>query len=118
MASIVAKRWKPLTNYMEESVFYLNDVTARFRYDNNVRTDEIQGHTYTATSTDTFDQIHVFIEGKKPLIEPEKLHQAQEDGERIFVEFENAVIRPYYSDRTKSIEDSIRATGVKLVETR
>ena len=83
MASIVAKRWKPLTNYMEESVFYLNDVTARFRYDNNVRTDEIQGHTYTATSTDTFDQIHVFIEGKKPLIEPEKLHQAQEDGERI-----------------------------------
>ena len=67
MASIVAKRWEPLTNYMEEPVFYLNDITARFRYENNMRTDEVLGHVYTATNTDTFDQIHVFIEGKKTL---------------------------------------------------
>lgn len=118
MSSIVTQKWKPLEVFLKEKNYYLNGITVRKEYVNNERTNEVLGHVYTATNTDTYDQIHVFVEGKKPLIEPDKLQQAQEDGERIFVEFENAVIRPYYSERTKSIEDSIRASGVKLIETR
>ena len=44
------------------------------------------------------------------------LEELQEAGERIFVEFENAVVKPYFNERTHSIEDSIKADAVTLVK--
>lgn len=65
-----------------------------------------------------FEQIEVFVAGSTPLLTPERLEELQESGERVFVEFENAVVKPYYSERTHSIEDSIKADAVHLVETK
>lgn len=116
MSSLISKRPMPLTQLVEEPVYYCHSVTTRFKYDDGKRTDTISGYVYTATNTETFEQIQVVIEQKKPLMSPEKLMQLQDEGEKVFVEFINAAVRPYYSERTKSIEDSIKADDVKLVE--
>ena len=118
MASLFLKRLFALKGIVAEPVYYCHGVKIIFRYENGTKTDEIQGYKYLATNTDTFEQIEVFVSGDKPLIPPEQLSELQESGERIFVEFENAVVKPYYSERTKSIEDSIKADAVHLVETK
>lgn len=113
--SLLDKRFFPLENIVAEPVYYCNGDRFVYRYEGNQRTDEIIGVKYLVTNTATYEQLEVFVPGKKALIEPEKLEQLQESGEKVFVEFENAVLKPYYSERTRSIEDSIKADAVKRV---
>ena len=118
MASLLVKRLFALKDLIAEPVFYCNSIRVVCRYENGTKTDEIQGYKYMATNTESFDQIEIIVPGDKPLIPPEQLSELQESGERIFVEFDNAVVKPYYSERTHSIEDSIKADAVHLVETK
>lgn len=118
MASLLVKRLFALKGLIAEPVYYCHGVRIIFRYENGTKTEEVQGHKYLGTNTDTFEQIEVFVAGSTPLLTPERLEELQESGERVFVEFENAVVKPYYSERTHSIEDSIKADAVHLVETK
>lgn len=118
MASLFLKRWLLLNGIVAEPVYYCHGVRIIFRYENGTKTEEVQGHKYLVTNTDTFEQIEVFVAGSTPLLTPERLEELQESGERVFVEFENAIVKPYYSERTHSIEDSIKADAVHLVETK
>lgn len=118
MASLLVKRLFALKGLIAEPVYYCHGVRIIFRYENGTKTEEVQGYKYLVTNTDSFEQIEIFVPGNKPLLTPEKLEELQEAGERIFVEFENAIVRPYYSERTHSIEDSIKADAVHLVETK
>ena len=118
MASLLVKRLFALKGLIAEPVYYCHGVRIIFRYENGTKTEEVQGHKYLVTNTDTFEQIEVFVAGSTPLLTPERLEELQESGERVFVEFENAVVKPYYSERTHSIEDSIKADAVHLVETQ
>ena len=118
MASLLVKRLFALKGLIAEPVYYCHGVRIIFRYENGTKTEEVQGHKYLVTNTDTFEQIEVFVAGSTPLLTPERLEELQESGERVFVEFENAVVEPYYSERTHSIEDSIKADAVHLVETK
>lgn len=118
MASLLVKRRFALKDLISEPVYYWNGGKTVFHYEKGSRTDEIQGYKYLVTNTDSFEQIEVFVPGDKPLIPPEQLSELQESGERVFVEFENAIVKPYYSERTHSIEDSIKADAVHLVETK
>lgn len=117
MASLFVKRLFALKGIIAEPVYYCNNIRVVFRYANSTKTDEVLGHKYLVTNTDTYEQIEVFVAGTKPLLSPEKLEELQEAGERVFVEFDNAVVKPYYSEWTHSIEDSIKADGIHLVET-
>ena len=118
MASLLVKRLFALKGLIAEPVYYCHGVRIIFRYENGTKTEEVQGYKYLVTNTDTFEQIEVFVAGSTPLLTPERLEELQESGERVFVEFENAVVKPYYSERTHSIEDSIKADAVHLVETK
>lgn len=118
MASLLVKRLFALKGLIAEPVYYCHGVRIIFRYENGTKTEEVQGHKYLVTNTDTFEQIEVFVAGSTPLLTPERLEELQESGERVFIEFENAVVKPYYSERTHSIEDSIKADAVHLVETK
>ena len=118
MASLLVKRLFALKGLIAEPVYYCHGVRIIFRYENGTKTEEVQGHKYLVTNTDTFEQIEVFVAGSTPLLTPERLEELQESGERVFVEIENAVVKPYYSERTHSIEDSIKADAVHLVETK
>ena len=113
--SLVFSRPLPLDMYEPEPVYYLNQVAPRFKYSEGKRTDECLGYVYTGTNTETYRQIQVFVGQAQPLITPEELEELHLEGKKIFVEFIDATVRPYYSERTKSLEDSIKAGDVKQV---
>lgn len=116
MPSLFSKKRTKLNTVISDSEFYLNSVTRKNGYENDKPTNEIVGYTYTVTSISTFIQFNVLVEHTTPVIEPKELEALQEAGEKVFVGFENATIKPYYSDRTKSLEDSIKADGIYIVE--
>lgn len=116
MASLVVKALLALKDIIPEPVYFWNDISPRYKYVDGKRTDEIVGHVYTATDIETYKQIHVLVEQNKPLLSQEKLIELQESGEKVFIEFQNATVKPYYSERTKSIEDSIKAENVTIVK--
>lgn len=106
----------PLVNLIEEQRFFLNKITARYVYENGQRTEQISGYLYTVTNIETFDQISIFVEQQKPLLPINKFESLRAEGGKIFVQFDEAIIRPYYSERTKQIEDSIRAKNVQQLQ--
>ena len=115
MASLIVRMLIELLSVIPYPKYYLNSHSVRFRYLNGQKTDQIAGYVYTVTNTETYDQIHVFVEQDKPLITSETLAELQSEGKKVFVEFDNAIIKPYYSERTKSIEDSIKADAIRRV---
>ena len=117
MKALSSKRGIPLEVILPDPVFFLNEVAPRRNYVDGKVTDDIVGYTYVATNTGSFDQISVFIEQETPLITEEELLSLHEAGEKIFVEFKDAVLKPYYNERLKTIQDSIRATSIHQVAT-
>lgn len=93
--------------------YFLNEIAVRYIYKDGKRTDEVAGYVYTVTNTESFDQINVLVEGTTPLMPIEKFNALRAENEKVFVRFENAVVRPYYSETMKSIQDSIKATGIE-----
>lgn len=116
MASILLQSKVPVESLIKEPTYYLNRITPRKVYKDGKATDDILGYVYTVTNTETYQQIDVLVEQKEALIDQIDLEQMQENGEKLFVEFADAYIKPYYSVKTKSIEDSIRAKAVKQTE--
>ena len=115
MGSLFVKKPIDLSFLIPNPVFYLNSDSVRFRYVNGQKTDQIAGYVYTVTNTETFEQIHVLVEHDKPLITPVTLLELQQEGKKVFVEFDNAIVKPYYSEHTKAIEDSIKADAIRRV---
>lgn len=116
MASILLQSKVALSSLIEEPTYYLNRITPRKVFKDGKATDDILGYVYTVTNTETYQQIDVLVEQKEALIDQTALEQMQENGEKLFVEFDAAYIKPYYSTKTKSVEDSIRAKAVSVIE--
>lgn len=116
MGSLITRIILELISILPETVYVLLDISPRYAYENNARTDKIIGYVYTAVNTESFDTIKVFVEQAKPLMPSDELRTMREQSQQVLVEFENAVVKPYYSDRTKSIEDSIKADAVHMVK--
>ena len=73
MASLLVKRLFALKGLIAEPVYYCHGVRIIFRYENGTKTEEVQGHKYLVTNTDSFEQIEIFVPGNKPLWTTEKL---------------------------------------------
>lgn len=116
MASILLQSKVALSSLIEEPTYYLNRITPRKVFKDGKATDDILGYVYTVTNTETYQQIDVLVEQKEALIDQTALEQMQENGEKLFVEFADAYIKPYYSTKTKAVEDSIRAKAVSVIE--
>ena len=115
--SLLIKRNPKLLDILPEAVYALLAITPRNRYEDGKKTSEIVGYVYDCVNTGTYDNVRVLVEGaKKPLITSEELLAIHEKGTHVFVEFDNARIRPYYNLNTKQVEDSIKAEGVHFVE--
>lgn len=107
----------PLEAVEPEPVQILRDISPRFEYDNDGnRTKNVAGYVYDVVNTVSFNQYDILVEQTVPLMEPKELLNLREQGERILVTFQNARIRAYFSSRTNSYEDSVRADDVSLVE--
>ena len=116
MASILLQSKVALSSLIEKPTYYLNRITPRKVFKDGKATDDILGYVYTVTNTETYQQIDVLVEQKEALIDQTALEQMQENGEKLFVEFADAYIKPYYSTKTKAVEDSIRAKAVSVIE--
>ena len=115
MKSLITQKGVLLVCLIAELTYFLNEITVRYVYKDGKRTAEIVGHVYTVTNTDTFDQINILVEGTTPLMTIEDFHSLRAEGEKVFVRFDNAVLRPYYNENLKSIQDSIKAHAIEQV---
>lgn len=95
--------------------FALTGVSPRYKYADEKRSDELEGYVYRVTDVVSLKPISVFGPHTKPIISSDEVDRTNASGERIFMEFDDAVFTPYVAKRTGIIEDSIKATNVRLV---
>lgn len=114
MSSLICKCLLLLAFFFKTNQFYLLTVAPRYAYKDGKRLNEIIGYLYTVVNTETYETISVFVEQSTPLISQQELEELKDSGKKIFVQFDNAVVKPYYSERTHSIEDSIKADSVSF----
>ena len=116
--SIVYNTDIPLVVFLGELVFILLNIVPVYEYDTeNNKTDKVIGFSYIVVNTETFDKYSVKVLGSKPLLKSDELATRRENGEKVFVEFDNATVRVYWSSFKKSYADSFKADGISIVET-
>ena len=79
-------------------------------------TGQIVGKTITCVDLVNFEQIKVKIPKTNIVISNEEILEARENGKRIFIEFDNAFVKPYWNSTRKSVEDSFIADDFHIVE--
>lgn len=115
--SILLNKWILLLSIFTEAVYILLEVVPFYEYDSeNKKTDKVGGFTYTVVNSENFERISVKVQGAKPLISPKELTERREDGEKIFVEFDNAEVKCYYSKFKSTYVDTFRAEGISFAE--
>lgn len=119
MSSIISNKTISLDSVVSEPVNILKNVNLRYKYEDGKKTDSVAGYVYEVVNSKTLDTFSVLVEGsKKPIVTNDEILAKNDEDEHIFVEFENARLKVYYSTSTKRIEDSIKADGVHIVETK
>lgn len=117
MASILMNKKIQLNSVVEESVNILKSVNVRYKYEDGKRTEKVLGYVYEVVNAKTLDTFSVLVEGeKKPIATNEDISNSNDVDKHIYVEFENAYLRPYFSTVTNKIEDSIKAAGISIVK--
>lgn len=107
----------PMNVVEPEAVYILLDITPVFGYDSNsVKTDVVVGYTYVVVNTGSFNQYRIKIERPVPLMPRESLLAMRERGERVLVEFENPIVRMYWSSYQNAYADSFRADAIQQVD--
>lgn len=97
--------------------YVLLDISPVYEYDSeNKRTDKIVGWAYTVANTESFEKYRIKVAGARPIIARDALIAKRENGIKTFVEFDNAVVKMYWSSSTKTFEDSFKADGISLVK--
>lgn len=108
----------PLNVVYKDSLFLALAIKANMEFKDGRWGDEVIAHTIEVVDTVDFHHLHVKIEGKEnPLMPDEELQRLREEGTRVGVEFENASIMLYVNRKKQSLEDSVKADGVKVVST-
>ena len=115
--SLVINKRIDLGALYPEMLFLLLRVTPIMEYDNEgKRTDTVVAHTYECVETMDFNHLKVRVENLALPISNEELQKMRQAGEKVAVEFINPTIMVYINRNTSTIEDSIKADDVRLVE--
>ena len=115
--SILLQRWILLLSIFTEAVYILLEVVPFYEYDSeNKKTDQVGGFTYTVINSENFERIAVKVQGTQPLISQKELTERREQGEKFFVEFDNAEVKCYYSKFKSTYVDTFRADAISFVE--
>ena len=98
-------------------LFLILSIKDTYGYDKDGNpTGEIVGKTITCVDLVNFEQIKVKIPKTNIEITNEELLEARENGKRIFIEFDNPFVKPYWNSNSKSVEDSFIADDFHIVE--
>ena len=115
--SLVINKRIDLGALYPEMLFLLLRVTPIMEYDNEgKRTDKVIAYAYECVETKDFTHLKVRVDSLELPITNEGLQKLREEGEKVAVEFINPTIMAYINRTTNTIEDSIRADAVRLVE--
>lgn len=106
-----------MDGYQPDPTYVLKRVTPKYVYEDGNRTEKLEGYSYRVVNCSSYDTFTITVNHKKPVISQEALQEAAEDGKTVIVEVTGATVTPYLSTRTQSIEDSIKATDIRLVTT-
>lgn len=108
----------PLESIFPKSRFFVVSINPvkDFDEETNKVTDKIIGYKYLVVETYQYTRFQIKVIQDKPLMKADELERCMDRGENVFVVFKNATVKPYYSSRTKQLEDSILADGVILSE--
>lgn len=108
----------PLKLAYNDDAFLLLDIAPNFKYEDGKRTNKLIGYKYTVVDTNDFDKIIVKVEQDAPLLSPEELAELRGNGEKVVVEFVNAVDKLYIrrDGNSVSVEDSFSAEDILLVQ--
>lgn len=109
----------PLKALYADEQYLLLSISAYRAYKDGKPTNKIEGYKYEVAEMQNFDKFSVKIKGQDiPLLQPEELKELRDNGEKIFVEFVNAVDKLYIhrEGNSVSVEDSFSADDVLLVE--
>lgn len=119
MSSILRNKNIPLSFVLVELLFLLLRIIPIEEFDESgKKTGRIIGYAYDCVDTMNFDHFRIKIKGQAvPLMSNEDLQKLREQGQKITVEFTDPTVLMYWSDKTKTYEDSFSAKDVALVET-
>lgn len=116
--SLLLNKSVPLQYACQEVVFILLAIKITMGFDKEGKpTGEGVGYTIVLVDTINFNQIKVKIPKVELAITPEELQEARENGQRVFVELEEAFIKPYFNSTYNTIQDSITAKNFHIVQT-
>lgn len=117
MSSVLRNKIIPLSVVEPEVVYILLDVAPVFGYDSNgVKTDVITGYQYVVVNSGSFNQYKVRVLNNSPLMTREQLVAIREKGGKIYVEFENLMVRMYWNSYSNDYADSFKAEGIQQVD--
>ena len=116
--SLLLNKSVPLQYACQDVVFILLAIKITMGFDKEGKpTGEGVGYTIVLVDTINFNQIKVKIPKVELAITPEELQEARENGQRVFVELEEAFIKPYFNSTYNTIQDSITAKNFHIVQT-
>lgn len=112
MKKQLSTKGAPLSVYSKDPGYVVNDMSVRYEYKGDEKTDIVAGILYTVTGQKSYTQFDILVKESRPIITSEELEELKDNGENLIVTFSNAVVKPYYNERLKSIQDSIRADAI------
>lgn len=116
--SLLLNKQVPLQYACQEIIFILLAIRETMGFDKDGKpTGECVGYTLNLVDTRDFNSIKVKIPKIELEITPEELQQARENGERIFIELEEGIIKQYLNSINNTIQDSITARNFHIVQT-
>ena len=81
-----------------------------------VNISQVIGYKYLIVETYQYTRFQIKVTQRTPLMTADELERRRDNGENVFVSFKNATVKPYYSSRTKQLEDSIAADEIILAD--
>lgn len=113
MASLLLNRQVRLEVLISCGIYALKQYRPVKKYDESGKaTNIIDGYAYEVVNVKTFDLITVKVPGAVP----SEIVNAGKSDETILVEFENAVLKQYYSKTMGTYCDSIKADRIHIVD--
>lgn len=117
MTTMILNKLIPLNICNLELIYILINIRETMRFNKDgTPTDEIIGYTITVIDVCEFNQIKIKVPKVDLEITSEELEKVKGEGNRIFVEIEEGYVKPYFNNRTRTIEDSILANNFHIVE--
>lgn len=117
MATLLLNKAIPLAYAVEEQVFILLAIREAKGYDKEGNpTGETVGYTLSCVEMTNFKTIKVKVPLIKLSLTPEELKEKTLNQERVFIELKDGIVKPYFNSKSKTVEDSISASGFSIVE--